>query len=71
MLSVLELTAMFAVTELTDLTKISFLLFVIVFVLNLLPAFAPPTWTAMSFIGSSNPKHRFRLDSSSGRDRGY
>ena len=61
MLSVLELTAMFAVTELTDLTKISFLLFVVVFVLNLLPAFAPPTWTAMSFIGLTIPKIDFVL----------
>jgi hypothetical protein len=34
---------MSAVTELTEPTKISFLLFVVVFALNLLPAFAPPT----------------------------
>ena len=61
MLSVLKLTAMFAVTELTDLTKISFLLFVVVFALNLLPAFAPPTWTAMSFIGLTIPKIDFVL----------
>jgi membrane protein YqaA with SNARE-associated domain len=26
-------------------------LFIVVFVLNVLPAFAPPTWTTMSFIG--------------------
>jgi hypothetical protein len=44
------------VTELTDLTKINFLLFVVVFALNLLPAFAPPTWTAMSFTGLTIPK---------------
>ena len=48
-------------TELTDLTKISFLLFVVVFALNLLPAFAPPTWTAMSFIGLTIPKIDFVL----------
>jgi membrane protein YqaA with SNARE-associated domain len=30
-------------------------LFLVVFVLNLLPAFAPPTWTAMSFIGLAIP----------------
>ena len=52
---------MFAVTELTDLTKISLLLFVVVFALNLLPAFAPPTWTAMSFIGLTIPKTDFVL----------
>lgn len=51
----------FVVTELTDLTKISFLLFIVVFVLNLLPAFAPPTWTAMSFIGLTMPKIDFVL----------
>ena len=52
---------MFALTELTDLTKISFVLFVVVFALNLLPAFAPPTWTAMSFIGLTVPKIDFVL----------
>ena len=52
---------MFAVTEMTDLTKISFLLFVVVFALNLLPAFAPPTWTAMSFVGLTIPKIDFVL----------
>ena len=46
---------MIAVTELTDLTKISIVLFILVFALNLLPAFAPPTWTAMSFIGLTMP----------------
>jgi membrane protein YqaA with SNARE-associated domain len=30
-------------------------LFIAVFVLNLLPAFAPPTWTTMSFIGLAIP----------------
>ncbi len=30
-------------------------LFIVVFVLNLLPAFAPPTWTTMSFIGLAIP----------------
>jgi membrane protein YqaA with SNARE-associated domain len=44
-----------AVTESTDLTYIMALLFIIVFVLNLLPAFAPPTWTTMSFIGLAVP----------------
>ncbi len=30
-------------------------LFIAVFALNLVPAFAPPTWTAMSFIGLAIP----------------
>lgn len=41
--------------EFTDITKITALLFIVVFLLNLLPAFAPPTWTAMSFIGLTIP----------------
>jgi hypothetical protein len=31
----------------------------VIFVLNLLPAFAPPTWTAMSFIGLTIPSIDF------------
>ena len=31
------------------------ILFIAVFVLNVLPAFAPPTWTTMSFIGLAIP----------------
>ena len=30
-------------------------LFIVVFALNVLPAFAPPTWTTMSFIGLAIP----------------
>jgi hypothetical protein len=45
--------------ELTDMTKITVLLFIVIFVLNLLPAFAPPTWTAMSFIGLTIPSVDF------------
>ena len=45
----------FAVTEL----KIAVVLFFVVFVLNVLPAFAPPTWTTMSFIGLTIPNHNF------------
>lgn len=52
---------MSAVTELTEPTQISFLLFVVVFALNLLPAFAPPTWTAMSVIGLAMPEINFVL----------
>jgi membrane protein YqaA with SNARE-associated domain len=37
------------------MTKITVVLFIVIFVLNLLPAFAPPTWTAMSFIGLTMP----------------
>ena len=48
-------------TEFTDLTKISVALFVVVFVLNVLPAFAPPTWTTMSFIGFAIPNVDFAL----------
>jgi hypothetical protein len=47
------------VTDLTDMTKISVVLFIVVFVLNLLPAFAPPTWTALSFIGLTMPSLDF------------
>ena len=50
---------MLAVTEFTDTTKINFVLFIVIFVLNLLPAFAPPTWTAMSFIGLTIPSIDF------------
>jgi membrane protein YqaA with SNARE-associated domain len=41
--------------EAVDVTKIAASLFAIVFVLNVLPAFAPPTWTTMSFIGLTIP----------------
>jgi hypothetical protein len=33
------------------------LLFLIVFLLNVIPAFAPPTWIVFSFIGFSYPEH--------------
>ena len=38
-----------------DMTKVAASLFVVVFVVNVLPAFAPPTWTTMSFIGLTIP----------------
>jgi membrane protein YqaA with SNARE-associated domain len=38
-----------------NLAYIMAVLFVVVFVLNVLPAFAPPTWTTMSFIGLAIP----------------
>jgi hypothetical protein len=41
------------------MTKITAVLFIVIFVLNLLPAFAPPTWTAMSFIGLTIPSIDF------------
>ena len=47
----------FAVTE----PKIAVVLFFVVFVLNVLPAFAPPTWTTMSFIGLTIPNNNFIL----------
>jgi membrane protein YqaA with SNARE-associated domain len=43
------------VNETTNLTYIIAALFIVVFVINLLPAFAPPTWTTMSFIGLTIP----------------
>jgi hypothetical protein len=50
---------MLAMTEFTDMTKINVVLFIVIFVINLLPAFAPPTWTAMSFIGLTIPSIDF------------
>ena len=41
------------------MTKITVALFIVIFVLNLLPAFAPPTWTAMSLIGLTIPSIDF------------
>ena len=41
--------------ESTNLAYIMTVLFIVVFVLNVLPAFAPPTWTTMSFIGLAIP----------------
>lgn len=38
-----------------NLPYILTVLFIVVFVLNVLPAFAPPTWTTMSFIGLAIP----------------
>jgi hypothetical protein len=43
------------VTETSDLTYVMAVLFIVVFALNLLPAFAAPTWTTMSFIGLGIP----------------
>ena len=50
-----------AMTDFADLSKIIIVLFIVVFVLNLLPAFAPPTWTTMSFIGFTIPGINFYL----------
>jgi membrane protein YqaA with SNARE-associated domain len=41
--------------------QIAVALFIVVFVLNVLPAFAPPTWTTMSFIGLAIPDNNFIL----------
>lgn len=41
--------------------KIAVVLFLVVFVLNVLPAFAPPTWTTMSFVGLAIPNNNFIL----------
>ncbi|MGE5367841.1 MAG: hypothetical protein ACM3PO_11355 [Betaproteobacteria bacterium] len=42
-------------SDTTDIAYIMAVLFVAVFALNLLPAFGPPTWAAMSFIGLAIP----------------
>jgi membrane protein YqaA with SNARE-associated domain len=47
--------------DLVDLPKAAALLFVVVFALNVLPAFAPPTWATMSFIGLAIPNVDFIL----------
>ena len=44
----------------TDL-QIVVALFIVIFMLNVLPAFAPPTWTTMSFIGLAVPVNNFIL----------
>ena len=44
----------------TDL-QIVVALFIVIFMLNVLPAFAPPTWTTMSFIGLAVPDDRYIL----------
>jgi len=49
------------VTELFDQSWLAVVLFLVVFVLNILPAFAPPTWTTMSFIGLAAPSLNFIL----------
>jgi hypothetical protein len=46
---------MLAIAEFADMSKLHVVLFVVIFLLNLLPAFAPPTWMAMSFIGLTIP----------------
>ena len=41
--------------EINNLAYILLVLCIVVFVLNVLPAFAPPTWATMSFIGLTVP----------------
>jgi hypothetical protein len=41
--------------------KIAIVLSIVVFVLNVLPAFAPPTWTTMSFSGLAIPNNNSML----------
>src|SRR3974377_1356840 len=52
---VLHTDAAMPVNENSDLAYIIPVLFIVVFVLNVLPAFAPPTWTTMSFMGLAVP----------------
>jgi hypothetical protein len=42
-------------SELAVQALLAILLFGVVFILNLLPAFAPPTWVTLSFIGLTMP----------------
>lgn len=49
-----ELLAL-ASSESAGATKVALLLFAVIFLLNVMPAFAPPTWTVMSFIGLAIP----------------
>jgi hypothetical protein len=42
-------------TEYIDLLEMAGLLFAVVFILNVVPAFAPPTWMTLSFIGFTIP----------------
>jgi hypothetical protein len=50
-----------AVAEFADWSKIAAIVFLVVFVLNVLPAFAPPTWTTISFIGLTMPEANWFL----------
>lgn len=47
--------------ELFDQGWLAVLLFLVVFALNVVPAFAPPTWTTMSFVGLAAPNLNFTL----------
>lgn len=47
--------------ELIDQGWLAVWLFLVVFALNVLPAFAPPTWTTMSFVGLAAPNLNFAL----------
>lgn len=47
--------------EFADIARIAAPLFLIVLALNILPAFAPPTWTTMSLIGLTIPNANFVL----------
>lgn len=44
-----------AMSEFIDQLPLAALLFIVVFTLNVIPAFAPPTWVTLSFIGFSMP----------------
>ena len=50
---------MFTELDFADLLRIAPTIFIIVFLLNVLPAFAPPTWTVMSFVGLTIPTADF------------
>ena len=41
--------------EYLDQIPLAALLFILVFILNVVPAFAPPTWVTLSFVGFSMP----------------
>jgi hypothetical protein len=41
--------------DLIEQAPVTALLFTLIFILNVIPAFAPPTWITLSFIGFSSP----------------
>jgi len=50
---------MFAGFDFADVIKIAPTIFIVVFLLNVLPAFAPPTWAVVSFVGLTIPAADF------------
>jgi membrane protein YqaA with SNARE-associated domain len=49
------------VVDVLDQGRLAAVLFFVILALNVLPAFAPPTWTTMSFVGLAAPNVNFLL----------